>query len=476
MAALHCPPPGLPTPSSSLHGRTTPPAAPKLRDSCHACAVSKLKCFKEKPTCSRCARRGITCEYVATKRAGRKAIRRTSVGSENRVNDNASNITNTNTMNKSSSSSSSGNGNGNGNNKNNHNSNIICKNSAPLPVQSPTATQLHSFPAVMSAPIALASPGAMHPSPEPISSGSSEILPDFFSPMDQTDMFSATMDMSTDLGDFFASPLSFPMPELSDVDGLGQTTFFPTGMDGGNNGFEDAVFSELLALSNPTSPPGMRPVSCATVQNYQEICRIDSSCSCLVQALGLFKLLSPGPSNACITSIVQEDLDKTAAAPSIESVIAKNENTIKAVSTMLKCSCSQDGYLLTIMSLIVFKVLGWYAAAAWKKPLLRDPAVVAGSYGVDGDDTARMTAQLVLSELHHVRRLVSQLSSKLKVQAAKTGGVGGRVDTPNSDFYGIAESEITSPLSAVMLDQLDADLRKRLKALSSEILEWLRRL
>lgn len=40
----------------------------KLRDSCHACASSKVKCHKEKPTCSRCRKRGITCEYFAHRR------------------------------------------------------------------------------------------------------------------------------------------------------------------------------------------------------------------------------------------------------------------------------------------------------------------------------------------------------------------------------------------------------------------------
>ena len=46
----------------------------KLRDSCQACAASKVKCNKEKPTCFRCKRRGTACHYFATKRPGRKRI------------------------------------------------------------------------------------------------------------------------------------------------------------------------------------------------------------------------------------------------------------------------------------------------------------------------------------------------------------------------------------------------------------------
>ncbi|KAK3901816.1 hypothetical protein C8A05DRAFT_16058, partial [Staphylotrichum tortipilum] len=40
----------------------------KLRDSCTDCASSKVKCSKEKPTCSRCARRGVTCIYMVSRR------------------------------------------------------------------------------------------------------------------------------------------------------------------------------------------------------------------------------------------------------------------------------------------------------------------------------------------------------------------------------------------------------------------------
>ena len=137
------------------------------------------------------------------------------------------------------------------------------------------------------------------------------------------------------------------------------------------------------------------------------------------------------------------------------------------------------------MSLIIFKVLGWYAAVARKTPSLHNPqawcspfeaafqtSTVVGSYCLDGADSDRMAAQLVLSELHRVRRLVDQLSSKLKGQAAAKKGRGG-VETPESMDL---DNEMTLPLSAVMYDQLDNDLRNRLRTLSCEMLDRLRRL
>ncbi|OJJ77421.1 hypothetical protein ASPBRDRAFT_25088 [Aspergillus brasiliensis CBS 101740] len=55
-------------------GSTTTPVLgrPKLRDSCNACSASKFKYNRDKPICARCAKRGLACEYLVTRRAGRK--------------------------------------------------------------------------------------------------------------------------------------------------------------------------------------------------------------------------------------------------------------------------------------------------------------------------------------------------------------------------------------------------------------------
>lgn len=458
MAAAHPPRPGLPTPSTSTHGHTTAPDRPKLRISCHACASSKLKCSQEKPTCSRCAIRGLTCEYVAAKRGGRKPNSRSS--SDNRGNDVLNTAINA--------------------NANGH-----------LPSQASWFAPFSSNPSIDP----LRSSGVMHHSPTANVSGSSDMLQDFFGTMDQT-LSSTSTDTGTDLNDFFTSPISFST-EMSDVNIFGTADFFPIGIDSSSNGseslsdafpvFEDAV-SELLALSIPSSTPKNYTSPSKEVHNYQEVRTTESPCSCLVQALGFMKQLFPSSSNACMTWATQ-GLDKATAIPTVQAVIARNEATIEAVSTMLKCLCSQDGYLLAVMSLIIFKVMGWYAAVARKTPsfqgpqacrsrqsspseqVLQNPTVV-GSYCLDGADSPRMAAQLVLSELHRVRRLVDQLSSKLKVQAAKKGR-GGGAETPESLDL---DNEMTLPLSAVMYEQLDVDLRKRLRAISWEMIDRLRRL
>lgn len=51
-----------------------PPTGIRLRDSCQACAASKTRCSKDKPSCARCTKRGTKCEYLVTQRTGRKAL------------------------------------------------------------------------------------------------------------------------------------------------------------------------------------------------------------------------------------------------------------------------------------------------------------------------------------------------------------------------------------------------------------------
>ncbi|KAL8792412.1 MAG: hypothetical protein Q9195_005026 [Heterodermia aff. obscurata] len=429
---------------------------PKLRDSCHACASSKLKCSKEKPTCSRCAKRGLTCEYVATRRGGRKHDNKsstsTSNGSKSPANTTPTDITN-----------------------------------QPLP---PLNNWFSSNSAITTTE-ALSSPGVIQHSISTTSAPSSTLFSDFDFPLDQP--------LTNGLDDFTTSPSSFSMPIATDADILSQAQFFNTDLDSSSNSstnlfdtfpvFEDSI-SELFALSNPRSPPNSRASSSNDAQSQQILRATDSSCSCLIRALGLMKQFSSSAPAASTLSPIQVSTDPNALT-SIKLVIAKNEHTMQALNSMLECSCSQDGYLLAIMSLIIFKVLGCYAGAASGKtpdsphtlpssgvqtPLTVHsrqssqaelPTIANGPY-LDSEDSSRMAAQLVLSELHRVQRFVNQLSTKLKARAVKMDA--------GSDFYGFenAESEMALPLSAVMLEQFEVDLRKRLRGLSMKIVERLR--
>jgi hypothetical protein len=169
-------------------------------------------------------------------------------------------------------------------------------------------------------------------------------------------------------------------------------------------------------------------------------------------------------------------------------VIIKNEQTIEAISNMLHCQCAQDSYLLTIMALIVFKVLGWYAIAARETStsepnqgrefpeITQQTQRFPSEYSVDGEDHGRMAGQVVLSELHRVQRLVNVLSQRLKGHGMPNRGSSDILDQLATQGPEISfDAEGTFPLPITMLHQLESDLRKRLRALSADIVDMLRR-
>ena len=169
-------------------------------------------------------------------------------------------------------------------------------------------------------------------------------------------------------------------------------------------------------------------------------------------------------------------------------VIERNRHTAEAISAMLACPCSQDAYLLAIMAHIVFKGDGSASissdsnnnsggrssstrrsSTAISSSYLEQvnwPAGGVGRYRLDGDDSGRMAAQLVPSELHRVQSLVRELVAKPKAQSG--------TEWPSVSAGNIAEQQPISPISGAILDLLGVDLRKRLKELSVEIVRSLR--
>ena len=392
MAAVRPPRSKLSTPFTSTHEQAIATDRPKLRNSCYGCAFSKLKCSQNKPTCSRCVERGLTCEYVVAKQGGRKPNGRSSSN----------------------------------NNRGKHVSKpaINANDNAHSVSQANWVAPSSSYPSTDP----LRSLGVMHCSPRANVAGSSDMLQDFFGPM----ISSTATDTRIDLDDLFNSPISFSTG-LSNVNIFGTADYVSAGIDSNSNGsesssnafpvFDDTLY-ELLANSIPGSISQNYTLPSKEVHNYQEVRTNESGCSCLVQALGSMKHLLPSPSNRSM-SWATKSLDNATATPTIRAVITRNEATIEALSTMLQCSCPQDAYMLSVMSLIIFKVLGWYAAVAGKTPSLQgphlarrsrpstlfelarqNPTIVGSSYCLDGTDSARMTAQLVLSELHRVQWLV----------------------------------------------------------------------
>ncbi|KAH8705831.1 aflatoxin regulatory protein-domain-containing protein [Talaromyces proteolyticus] len=443
MATLHTLSPGLPTPSKA--------GAPlKLRDSCDACATSKLKCSKEKPTCSRCAKRNIACEYVAMKRGGRKP------GSRSHANSNRANIV----------------------------SNAIIN--ANFKTQLPPSLNNNFTPnSFTSGAESVPSSEITHHSPYQAIPSSSETFLTYLSPTNHP-LSSMNTDLSMEVYDSLASPMAQSFPDMADEVAIYNREFVSTTRDSSSNrsdGLSSAIpifgdtISDFFDFSAPDSPHNNRTSPIEHLQSHRKTYTFDKVCPCLFQALGLMKQLFPRPSRTFITS-VNQTVDKNACSPTLTSIISKNKTAIEAVDAMLQCPCSQDVYLLSIIVLIVSKVLGWYDIAASKVARLNDsskalkrqqiinPIVFERDRGVDSETSSRMAAQLVLSELHLVRRVSNQLSLKLKSH---------RINV--SEYAKNEDKELDlMPFSDATLDQLDLDLQKRLRTLSSKILDALRQL
>ena len=402
----------------------------KIRDSCQACASSKVKCHKEKPTCSRCSSRGIRCEYLPTKRPGRK--RETT-------------------------------------------------NARPMPEgQSlwPSATDLSKTP----------------PRQDNVYETEGPSTPDLFSGLlvpFERNLSPAFVGMSSELDKFYNTPI-----DLAELGALDPLNFAQERNDIENLPIPDNLDVDLVSDSPSLNRPPASKVSSPSSNGQPLSARytsvtgaIDFTCSCLMQALESMKKFSSTKPAACGPSN-SPDHATTISSPSAQVVVIENKQTIEVISNILQCSCAEDTYLLTLISIIVFKMLDRYAIAARKNSgettegrdtPSRNASAPSRYYSSDTDLSERIAAQSILSELHHVQRLVNQLSPRLKTREMGAGGEGRRGSWGARDAEGgckmasFSDSETTAAtFLAATLDQIEIDLRSCLRTLSLEIISMLR--
>ncbi|KAJ5711075.1 Aflatoxin biosynthesis regulatory protein [Penicillium malachiteum] len=355
------------------------PARPKLRDSCNACSASKVKCNRQKPTCLRCAKRDLVCEYLVTRRAGRKhdkARPRSSTTSSN----------------------------------------------------SPQRPPLYN--------------------PEWSVSGTPIPRLDEFSSDQLADLTNLTVDFDCFLG----SPSSFPLLDSSDSL-LASSN--PSAQGSANGSYLEASF--LSAEKFATIPNDSLPI---TYPNLSDLTNGQSNpnewpCGCLASALDLFRQLIPPQPAGC----TQIHISSYRQSPTTESIVATNARTVDAITQTLHCSCADDGFLLVMVFMAAFKVMSWYGTAARGLSTVstRDDMSAVGSLM---EDPRRLTAQSVFSELHRVQKLVNALSAKV-----------GRYKPDSEDNAASGDQ----PFSSAVLHQLELDLRKRIRKLSLEIVDILKR-
>ena len=332
-----------------------------------------------------------------------------------------------------------------------------------------------------------------------------------------------------DLDELFASTVALPLEDLPDGD-ASSAALFDFGLKHFDNN-SNSSNSKFTNISSRSSSSGLFPGSSAagatptpeipassshgsivarphiddthismTTKSVQagQPYPSESSCQCLARALGQLAQLSPGTSGWWNPD---SDHDVPTKLPDFQHIIAQNEQTSEVIRTILQCSCSNDSFLLVTVSLVVFKIIAWYTAAAcaasgqdpipgvfssaeWQgdqNPLervLHGPLTNRIDYDSEGEDQHRIAVQLILSKLAGVQVSVDQLSQCLRKIMDKTKGKKPKYSplegTSTASAFSGADA-FTRPFSVELTHTLEADLRKRLYELSQAIVERLRR-
>ncbi|KAG6358769.1 hypothetical protein INS49_012288 [Diaporthe citri] len=334
---------------------------------------------------------------------------------------------------------------------------------------------------------------------------------DVFSVLGEADMFSALADFGSDGNDVdfmmsaMDSPFGMPVVDSHAMteahNDIGSLLIPPQGIN------IDLPASDISSSIGPISAPSRTNSFAPDIQvlaaGKSEVAQATdtSNCGCLTQSLDLLKTLSAQPASQ--TGLPGSESQGTSDAltyGSSHSVLTENKQSIEEVSERLTCTtCAGDNFLLAVLSMTVLKILERYAAAARAQSSGARPndseaekaSRLANSILASSKDQmmvlsrtyntprnrGRKAAQLVLSELHRVQRLVNQLSPKLKRSKEADRR---NMDPPELELWGRQsvprgyDRGPTAPFSATTLGQMESDVRRSLSALSSEIINGLR--
>jgi hypothetical protein len=445
------------------------PRQPKLRDSCIACSTSKVKCQKEKPTCSRCSERGLTCEYATSKRTGRQSYNARSTASPE------------------------------------HNSLNIA-----LPSLCPAARELDE-------PLRWqnASTGSVDWSAPCRDQDATETNQE---PSDN--IGAKTLDVSKNSNVAHACEQK-ALPSYAQLDDFFK--FLMTQM-GEQKNFTDASLCPMDVMNNQTSAsedmfldPGFDAFqaldldqnSCLvpTEMDFPDVMRLDSSdpsthlndqYACVPTGL-----LTPTSSSCPDRSIEtpcsrQESTGSPSGSLISEAAMAKNKHIVDSMINILVCHHSIDERLLTVLSLIACRVIAWYAAvardessrsviaghlrvfvnsrSAEPKDILanqvRALSLEIGNMNVGEADHRFIAVQSVLGEAHRVQKLADLLSNRLENIRLHNDLAclveQGRA-TEDGAMMGQAGASVLAPSVIQTFETLETGLRGRLDSLVSKV-------
>jgi hypothetical protein len=386
----------------------------KLRESCNNCALSKVKCGKEQPVCARCDEREMYCHYSPTRRTGkRRAWSHTSADGGSELPPSLKSITPPEEQSY----------------FDYHglvfNQEMLSREDLLENRNLDNNASSQSLSSLMSPPLSL-----QLQTGKAIGDAQSQIHDTMFS------KGNIWGDSNMYMGPLAESYLQKPLPFMD----------------------QDPNFNMLMPLSSDEDQDSGKKGECQLDQNQH----------CMNRALDILqKLHTPLPN--CSLAL-ESKVESKASGRSIDELIATNKEVLDVVHQILDCPCSLDIQLAFILTTITSKIISWYSAVAQNnedqsagstpRRLTTSPATSENlpfaGYS-DGNSKSKMHAQLVLSELHLVLRLIDKLVARFKgLELGEKGSGSGAMEM------------------LPVFVELEAFLRHRLRILVKETTEVLR--
>ncbi|KAK5748791.1 hypothetical protein LTS12_021142 [Elasticomyces elasticus] len=300
---------------------------------------------------------------------------------------------------------------------------------------------------------------------------SSDALEDLFGPMDHNSAASSSK-RTTDS--------SFPsnFPTYAEMAGSDEFLSTDATLFDSNDGFDfaagapiapdDMTFDFSGLSGSMVSPVSSISSSRASTDSGRKSLST-TPCFCLATTLGLMKQLHGISEDAYHAD---KERHNEASSQMAKGVVAQTKIILDSVSCILDCRSFHDGYVLAMVALVVFRVLGLYETIAYE-PLqqLRQISVApmkqdfksADGHRLGRSKCTRRTIQSVLSELRRIRCLVDQL-------AAFTT----ELHTARQLVAPTCRDDASLPLSSQINDQIIADMRTLLRALSVDMISRLK--
>lgn len=270
----------------------------------------------------------------------------------------------------------------------------------------------------------------------------------------------------------------------------------------GTDSYMDNYNVDFGALLTPASLEGIdalmgglyqdhAPTEATTTSEASTSAPLAAACSnhcadkpqdCMSLAINTLQSLHMAPSTCSLASN-SPGRGAFSLDPTIEHVLATNRAVLDSVSVILSCYCSLNAQLALVLTLIGSKLIAWYRAILQNEDqkgdrnwlvnsTLNSPGMMAervlhlpvtvGKYNMEGADKGKMRAQLVLSELRHVVRLVEQLAKHFGDEGPGIRAVPGE------------SGKATNKSVSLLCEQLQVFLKEGVQSVTKEAIRVLR--